>query len=85
MSSDDGKRLLWLDFGEEDGEKVIFLVRLVVAPKRAPLIIWKLIDDFMSNKDYKSCSVHKSLPLEIVIFSPVNQGCIVWLNKYFFD
>ena len=22
MSSDDGKRLLWLDFGEEDGEKV---------------------------------------------------------------
>lgn len=24
MSSDDGKRLLWLDFGEEDGEKVLF-------------------------------------------------------------
>ncbi len=22
MSSDDGKRLLWLDFGEDDGEKV---------------------------------------------------------------
>ncbi len=26
MSSDDGKRLLWLDFGEDDGEKVLIHV-----------------------------------------------------------